>query len=192
MSTSKYSILARYFFDLADKIEEVADSEVAQAVDTFGEEDYGSLVASHLDAAYWILAGDLDPGIVEEDHGLDFYVASSVYNDLLYRGYKPEWAWEESGLGDMLSTDVPEDGGEDEMEKAASAYRPGDYVRARLETGLRVGLVTARGDLFAFDGVREPIPATAEKISKEAALSLLQKHSDKIIAAWRAKFAPAE
>ena len=187
--TDKYSILARYFFDLANKIDELAESEIAQSVDTFDEEDYGSLVASHLDAAYWILSGTLDPDTLEGGHGVSFYVSSSVYNDLLYRGYTPEWAWDESGLGNLFDVPVIEDeaGAEEPSEKVASGVGPGDYVTWRTDAGVRAGLVYAPGKVFAFDGARETLPSDFERISRPDAYAAVEKHSKSIVASWQAR-----
>jgi len=177
----KYNILARYFFDLADKVDEIADSDIAKSVESFGDEDYGSLVASNLDAAYWILSGSLE---LEGDSGVAFYVASSVYNDLLYRGYAPEWAWEESGLGDIFEEplkDAPE-------EKIASTEpRPGEYVVWHTPKGVRAGMVCGPGKVYAFDGAVEDLSTNLQKISRQRAQALAKHNSNRIVASWRAR-----
>lgn len=190
MGDTKTSILARYFFDLADKIDDLAGSEIAQGVDTFEEEDYGSITATMLDAAYWILASDLGSELDKTPAGLDFYVNSNVYNDLLYRGYTPEWAWDESGLGGIFDLPTDEDVEGPEERTASVKFHTGDYVLIRTEEGVRVGMVISPGVMFAFDGARERIPSNAEGIPKEAAYGQLREHQDAIIASWRVKFEP--
>ncbi len=184
MAATKADILARYLFDLADKIDDLSMSDIAQDVGTFEVEDYGTLTSTLLDAAYWILADELSPELKDDPAGVDFYVNSCVYNDLLYRGYTPEWAWDESGLGQVF--DLPTDA----STKKASDLQPGDYVVLDTERGTRAGMMISTDRMFAFDGTKDLIATTAQKISKQEAYDLMVAHRDDIVASWQAKFEP--
>mgnify|MGYP003393512480 CR=1 FL=1 len=175
MPETQSDVLARYFFDIADKLSDLSESEIAESMETFGEEDFGSLIATMLDAAYWVLAGDLDPEL-EGAAGPDFYVASNVYNDLLYRGYKPDWAWDESGLGNLVPQPTET--------KNSSAFGFGDHVSAKTPTGLKAGVAVASDKMYTFDGAMIPIPDGAERVSRDVAYKVLATCNDQIIAAW--------
>jgi len=166
MTLTKQDILARYFFDLAGKIEDIAGTDVAQSVDSFTNDDYASIAATMLDAAYWIL-GDQLP----EDSDVDFYVSSNVYNDLVYRGYSPVWAWEESGMVDLWPDE----------KRAASEFAPGTYVVVQHEDGVRGGVMVASNRMYSFDGGFEDVGANQlRKITIEQAVDMLDKYADQI------------
>jgi len=105
MSYSPEDILARNFFDLADRLQQISKSDTAKEVSSFGEADYASLVASILDAAYWILAGQLDEET--EEYASGAYVSVKVYSDMLRRGFSATDSWRESGIEQFF--DSPEE-----------------------------------------------------------------------------------
>ena len=158
--------LSDYFFGQANTLASMAEKESSEA---FDEEDFGSLVASNLDAAYWILAQDVDT-----HYPLDFYVASNVFSHLLSLRYPVDWAWEESGLGDLV---------DEEFTKESSTFGYGDYVSVKTQNGIRMGLVIEPNLMYTFDGVLEPM-INANKVSKEFAYSFMANNSDLIIKAW--------
>jgi hypothetical protein len=187
MGQTNEDILARSFFDLAKKVEDIAGSDVAQTVETFGNDDYASIVSGLLDAAYWILAGQLETTLESDPIGHDLYVSSSVYNDLLYRGYSPGWAWEESGLMDLFGD--PPDGKRAEPVKdrsglpsvtASSEFKPGEYVVVQKAGGIRGGMMVSSDRMFCFDGAYEVVAGQAQGISEETAQDMLERFADRI------------
>lgn len=193
MPLTNEDILARTFFDLADKVEQIAASELGQAVPTFSDDDYASVVATLLDAAYWVLASQLDTDLEEDPLGYNLYTSSSVYNDLLYRGYSAGWAWEESGMGEIFGHahdhDDDEPGGLEPGESpylpnlTASGLQQGDYVVARHEDGsITAGMMISATEMFSFDGRKDPVGSlNVTKISPTAAHGLLERHERDIL-----------
>jgi len=191
MPITDKDIVAKYFFDLADKVQDLGDTEAAQKLtDVFDESDFASVVATLLDAAYWIRSGDLALEMAEEEEtgeldpmGHDLYVASSVYNDLLYRGYNPQWAWEESGLEDMFE-DTPI-GAEnvENPEVRKSSVTP--YYAASIDKHGVVGGIVLGKKMFSFDGKVFAVPEGVSRISKDTAMSMLDKYASQIIASYR-------
>lgn len=186
MTMTKESILAGSFFDLADNVQDIADSDIAQQVETFTDEDYGVVVSLLLDAGYWILAGQLDETLEDDPMGHALYVATNVYNDLLYRGYGPAWSWQESGMADLFETtpvgapDIIPDSLPARPQRAASEVES-PYVMYPHGDGLRGGVV-AGGRLIAFDGAIELVPEKFRRISEEQAFEYMAKNSDAITA----------
>lgn len=196
MPQTNNDVLARSFFDLATKIEQIAGSDVADLVDTFGNDDYASLVASMLDAAYWILSGQITTNLETDPMGHDLYVSSSVYNDLIYRGYHPGWAWEESGLMDLFG-DPPE--GEREipekdksgLPKAASEFGPGAYVVVQKDKGVRGGMMVSSDKMLCFDGAYEAVTARElTAVSDDVAFDMLERYADQISADQERRIGP--
>jgi hypothetical protein len=172
MSFTKYDILARTFFDIADKIQDISDSEVASTIETFVEEDYASLVATVLDAAYWILSGETE---VDEDH-LEQYVAMNVYTDMIYRGYDPDLAWEEAGLSDLVK-----------KEKTSSEISRGSFIVFGNSDKYYAGLMMTHPKIFCFDGSLREISSSdqVKKISSSEAKSLLKTYGKDYIKSAR-------
>jgi len=191
MPQTNADILARSFFDLAQKVEDIAGSDVAQSVPTFGNDDYASIVATLLDAAYWILASQLDDDFEQGPIGADFYTSSSVYNDLIYRGYSPGWAWSESGMSDLFG-EAPDAHRPDKgsgLPSAPGGTKPvqasdlsnGDYVVVYLDGGIRVGMMISTKNMFCFDGQTESIVGhKVIKIPAANAMEMLDKFADHI------------
>ena len=172
MAYTQEDILAKTFFKIADNIQQTSQTEIAESISTFQIEDYASLVASVLDAAYWIIAGQLD---VTEVDDIRLYVHMQVYSDMIYRGFDPAVSWEESGLmNQFYETETP-------SAKKSSSFSQGDYAQYTTSRGVRIGMITTANQLLCFDGVLSSTKGEKlEKITCEAALNLLTAHSDSI------------
>jgi len=178
MPFTQEDILAGTFFDLADKVQQISESEIAQSVETFSEEDYASLIASILDAGYWIQAGQLGDEIDDDESGL--YVKMEVYTDLLYRGFEPNVCWEESGLEthfELVEPDTsgPKADGKKKGSIAREHFNRGDYVQFDIAPGqMRAGMLMTYPEVLCFDGVVSSIEhLPVKKLTREAALDVL-------------------
>ena len=173
-------ILAGTFFDIADKVQQISESDIAQSVSTFDEDDYASLLATVLDAAYWILAGQLDDSIEEDSAGL--YVNMEVYTDMLYRGFDPQVSWEESGLAEHFDDPSNE-------KSASNDLHPGDYVLYEVGPGqMRGGMVLNYPRVLCFDGVVSSMPdIQVKKLTRAEANEVLDMWADDIVRAARSR-----
>jgi len=178
MAFTQEDILAGTFFDLADKVQQVSESDIAQVVETFSDEDYTALIATILDAGYWIQAGQLDDEVEDDDIGL--YVKMKVYTDLLYRGFDPVVCWEESGLETHFELMGPDTRGSKATGKKSSSGHDlytGDYVLFEVAPGqMRAGMIMTYPNVLCFDGVVSFMPdVQVKKLSRKEAHEVLGK-----------------
>ena len=183
MTFSKYQLVARGFFDLADRVQDMMDSDVGQQIETFDDDDFGTVVSTLLDAGYWISSGELGSDLEEDPMGHNLYVSMNVYNDLLYRGFAPLWAWEASGLSDLFA-DTPLNapsltGVPIPPPKTSSVLKNGDYVFYKVEEGVRGGMVSS-GRILSFAGNMEEMTEGAIVTSREEALEYMGKYAKQI------------